>query len=288
MFQTYRPAAVITSTLEDLESQLPCIAANKCNIPTISIPHGSGKTRNVNKIRSSYVMCSHRTQSIPIEMSGYPKTKILYCKGLFTEEYPFQNTLINKKKDILVILALTNPIGWGNGMAIFTSPKAQIEALKCLSKIHIYSGKKIEVYLKVHPNWPDISIINYSNHDLLKNILPINSHPADAINSADLIVAINYCGGALPFATELGKPLIFLWLDKLIGKSEPLLYVEHWKNAGIVLNDVNEFWKNVKEFIINAKFQKMLEEKSTLFYKNYLEDKNYPTFSFQLKHIITN
>ena len=85
---------------------------------------------------------------------------------------------------------------------------------------------------------------------MVHHLLPPNLPLGEALDQADIVVALNYPGTALIYTLQARKPVIFFWNDPL------LLYRSHTYRhshlmlpAGVLAKTGEEMWRLVSQFL---------------------------------------
>ncbi len=275
LLKKQKPIAVITSTLEDSESQIPAEAANRLKIPTFAIPHGVGFTREI-KPKSKHVLYNFKT-----DREGYIRSKIspnhlIACRNCMSQnEYPINaKHTLSKGPGKWNILVLTIPTGHNGILFKSINLSDQIKALRVIDNPPPDMNHKISIKIKPHPWIPETEIIKAAGKRLSKHVLPPNFELKTALEASDLVIALNYSGVALIHAMMAGKPIIHFLVDPSFGKVEPFAFSDIYYSSGELVHDVDKFWDVVKKFFLEPDFAKILQRKSQTFLKENLNDKN--------------
>jgi len=292
LWAQYRPKAVIVSNLTDCESQLPAAAANQNKIPTFSIPHGAWGV-NKSKGISKYVLYNSPLQKSIYKWKGTPSDSLKKCRNIIEiNEYPVVNTkkVFSPKKNWRV-LALIDPVYIEGNLNTFIEPRAQIKALQILDNQPPDIINKLSMKIKVHPGYPNIEIPALISKSLANKVLPSNSELQPIAKEANLVIAVNYTGAALIHVLHLGKPVVFLWTDRLVGASEKcdMGYILSCSlQSGILVRDSNKLWDIVRNFFTSSIINQQMYLKAKTFGKKYLDNRDYPNISEILNQVIPN
>jgi len=286
-----RPKAVLVSSLQDSESQLPAEAAKGLGIPTLSIPHGAGIGRTYYVVSSDYVLYSLSTQRSLYERAGVPAHRLMACRDVVVEnEYPVIPAPMDTALGVWRLLALTDPIGFAGCLSPTTSPVAQIEALRTLDNPPADIAEQLSLSIKVHPNprYSDLELFGATSGKLREKVLPVDTELKSVLREADLVVAINYCGSALVHALRAGKAVIFFWTDPLIGRAEPVVHADLFLPAGILVRNPGEFWDLARRFFTDPELAEQMRLKAQEFCRNNLDDSNYPNIGEVVGQVLSN
>lgn len=279
LWRKARPKAVLVSSLEDSESQLPTVAARQLEIPTFSIPHGGFSPRSLGPPVADRLLYSTSIQKALYERAGTPPDRLLACRNLVAEnEYP-----VGAANDVAVsegwrVLALTNPIGTGC-LAQRIFPAAQLRALRALANPPSDVAEKLRLRVKVHPGFPDLELFDSADVGLKEQVLPFDMEISAVLKAFDLVVAVNYCGSALIHVLRAGMGVVFFWTDVSIGKVEPYTHADLLTHAGPIVRDAKELWDCVIAFFTDKQYEGQLLRRASEYCSTYLDDSLCPDIS---------
>ena len=286
-----RPKAVIVSSLEDGESQLPAEAARCCGIPTLSTPHGGGGARAAVVVVADYVLYSLSTQKGVYERAGVPIHRLIGCREVVVDnEYTVVSIDTHSKQNSWRLLALTNPTCWPDHLAPRISPGAQLAALRALNNPPPDIAEQLSLRIKAHPNrrWSDSELFSAIGGGIAECVLPLNSELLSVLERTDLVVALNFLGSALLHALRTHKPVIFFWTDPLIGRVEPHVHADLFLPAGTLVRNPEEFWDLVRRFFTDPEVAEQMGLKAVEFCRNNLDDSNYPSIGEVVDQVLSN
>ena len=273
------PRTVIVSNLTDCESQLPAEAANQHRIATFSIPHGAwgvNKTAGVSK----HVLYNFPLQKILYDKKGFATDRLKRCRNITTQnEYPVvtQNAFPTQKT--WRILALTDPVFIEGCMNTFLEPMGQLEALRILANPPMDLARRICLRIKVHPGYPNLELPGLVSAVFAQKVLPTNSELEPIAAAADLILAVNYVGAAIIHVLRLGKPIIFLWTERLVGatnKCDMGHILSVTRAAGIVVEKAEDLWQKIGEFFTDSQVSGALCNRAKTFSETNFGNHNFP------------
>lgn len=292
LYKQVRPKAIIVSALRDSESQLPAQAANRYDIPTFSIPHGAAFTgKIVSKIASKYVLYSMGHQKTYFEKNRVTPDRLIPSQSLSTtNEHPVVARESFGEKDKLRILALTNPTKCNDVITPSIELRKQLEALQILDSPPADIADRISLHVKVNPGFPEIELASSISPSLTEKILPPDTELRAVVERADLIVAVNYFGGALVEVMRLAKPVLFLTTDRLTGAIKDVDPVFDTELLSTIFGDVsteNEFWDLVRSVLTDGKTIQQMHLQSKRFYKDNMDDSDYPTIGRVIKDVLS-
>lgn len=270
------PKAVLVSSLQDSESQLPAEAANRLGISSYSIPHGAGTTRCWDQVAAENILYSFLTQKTVLERSGIASRRLVPCSGVLVEnEYSMNPTNVRGRPEAWRVLGLTNPIGFGGCITPAISPSAQLLALRALDSPPSDIANRLLLTIKVHPKYQDVEMIRAAGRSLGKKVLPPNSDLKTLLQRVDLVVAVNYCGSAVVHTLRAGMPIVYFWTDSLIGLREPYTYADLFLPGGNIARDPERLWGIVREFFTSHGFAERMRCKARRFWMSNLDDGKY-------------
>jgi hypothetical protein len=274
------PVAVVVSSLQDAESQLPALAANKVGIPTYSIPHGAGPVRAEKLVVAERVLHSDNLTRRVMRRSGVPDDRLVASKNLIADsEYPELNTAANQSTSHFSVLALTGPIGIPNCLATDNRVSAQSEALNVLGNPPSKLCRPVRVLIKPHPGWPDSELLRCLGSNIMELVAPSSADLGQLLSDADVVIAVNYVGGALVHAAKSHKPIILLWNDPLIGKVGSYEFADLYGDVGMKVHDCDELWPLVQRLISDQSFLTRLSSRAAEFSRSNFDDSDYPTIN---------
>lgn len=247
---TASPGLVAVSSLEDSESQLPALAAAQAGVPSLCLPHGIGMTR-VTRPKSSLVLYQGAADREAYLRSGIPAQRLTGCHDLGIEnEYPVDEAKAwNPGQDRLKVLALMAATGRPGVLYPAIGQQAQLDALRSLAEPPPDLAPRLALSLKTHPGLPDLEIIEVAGPGVQALLLPLDLPLAQALEAADLVVALNYSGVGVLHCAQAGKPLLQFWLDPDIGRADPMLFADLYAPAGDLVRTPQAFWDAVRRFL---------------------------------------
>lgn len=282
------PKAVLVSSLQDSESQLPAEAAKRSGVPSLSIPHGAVMRRTYYVVPGDYILYSLSTQRSLFERSGVPAHRLIACRDVVVEnEYPVSPIPMDTARRTWRLLALMDPIGFAGCLSPTTSPRAQLAALRTLDNPPVEIAERLSLRIKLHPHYPDLELFAAVSSKLPEKVLPPDSELKSVLRATDLVVAVNYCGSALVHALRAGKAVIFFWTDPLIGRAEPRAHDDLFLPAGMLVRNPEEFWSLVRGFFTDSNLAEQMRLKAQKFQRDNLDDSNYPPISEVISEVLS-
>lgn len=289
LWTTARPAGVIVSGLADSESQLPAQAAKSLSIPTFSIPHGAGFTRQEDRVAADHVLFDLGIQQAIYQESGVEPSRLIPVRDVtVVGEYPSSRSDRPKSSAAFKILVVTHPIGMRGCIAPNTGPRAQLRALRALSCVPSDLLGRIEVSIKVNPNpaFADLELFHSSEPRRVTKLHPVDASLEQLLPDADLVIALNYCGGALVHAIRAHKPILFFWSDRLTGKCAPTTFGEWYLGAGELVRDEEGLWASIRDLSQGAESKAALSARARRFCSEQLDNHADLTVAEVIRHRI--
>jgi hypothetical protein len=287
LFRRWRPKAVIVSSLFDAESQLPAEAARQLKIPTFSVPHAGVMSKEWTSA-SKYILYSFKTQEITYRQASISKDRLLPCTKLFAEnEYPTFPLKLKFNKSRLKVLIITYGVIFKHCFIPNIGPRAQLRALKALSKPPLDIVNKIQLFIKVHPNpnYADLELFEAAGNSLEEKVVATNSNIHSVMSCCDIAILVNSTGSALINILKGGKPVIFFWTDYQSPRTD--IFYDIFLSSGLVAHNAKELWHLIRKFLTHQELVKEMHYKAKKFYQKYLDDSNYPTISEVVKEVLS-
>lgn len=258
-FHAAPPALVVCSTLEDSESQIPAEAASRVGVPSLSLPHGIGMTRTI-RPKTTTVLFHCEVDKEAYLRSGVAPERLIGCRDLLTKnEYPVNaDQKSPRPSQGLSILVLTGPT-CGQGLLYpFIDKNTQLQALRCLASPPADLARQVTLTIKPHPGLPDLEILEAAGPAVFSLSAPLDLPLGQALEAADLVIALNYIGIAILHCAKHGKPLLQFRLDSDVGCVEPLAFGEHYSGAGDVIDKESKLWPAIRRFRDDPKYRENL------------------------------
>ena len=175
------------------------------------------------------------------------------------------------------LLALTDAVNYAHHRLIpGYSLRAQIEALDIIGDIPTDLAALIELKIKTHPGFPDLEIFSLANDKLKQYVLPAETELSLVLDTTNLIIAVNYFGSALINSFRKGIPVVFLWVDQLVGKTAFFDQANIYTQAGELVRSKEDLWASIRRFISDLKYAEDMKQKAISFREEYLNDGDYP------------
>jgi len=286
------PTVVIVSALEDAESQLPAAAAKRLGIPSVAIPHGEIMAKTSKILASDCILCGSLLQKKNFKLFGISSNNLAGCRDVIMENEYLSLPPHDTQKQYTQkwnVLALTDPVNFSKVLLPGSSYSAQLTALRTLNSPPQDLFEGFELKIKTHPGYPDRELFSIVNDQMLKNVLPPKSDLHVALDKSSLIIAVNYSGSALIHALRLRKPLILFYTNPLLGNNNRLRFStsELFLEAGLLVRTGNDLWHAIKDFFTNGESARKLQTMADEFFKNNLDNRNFPSIGEILHQIIS-
>jgi hypothetical protein len=283
-----RPRAVLVTTLQDSESQLPALAAKRLGIPTLALPHGALQGDDLRDLSSEYILYGLGVQGSVHEAFGVEARRLVPCRGVLqANEYPVVPAPPARSAKARRVLVLTNPIGFDGTLYPHLSVKAQVEGLRALGAPPADLAGRIEVRIKPNPQYPDRALLEAAGPATVSATVPANADLHDLLGDAALVVALDYYGSALVHVIRARIPVVFFWPDPSIGSSTNRPHETVCLPAGRLLRDEAELWDTIRSFLDRPEFARELGERVADFADEQFDDGAHPDVADVLDRLAT-
>ncbi|MBI5252666.1 MAG: hypothetical protein HY912_24485 [Desulfomonile tiedjei] len=279
LWRRTRPRAVVVSSRGEMCFELASEAARLQGIPTFTVPHGTGLgRRQFNHCFSDFIILNNRHQAEHSEHSGFPRDRMKICSGLVApSEYPVQAVRGFRSSERVRVLAITDPIEEGETLMNYTSPSAQLSALRAFVRPPEAVAGRVELKIKLNPFFPNLELIQAAGPEVVRHTLPVNSDLLSVLQETDLVVALNYCGAAMHHCLLAGKPIIYFLTEPAPLLRRPDFRYDAYAESTEVERNPADFWSSVTRFISDPGFGDRLRDKARNFARQYLENTGYPS-----------
>ncbi|MBI9087305.1 MAG: class I SAM-dependent methyltransferase [Desulfobacterales bacterium] len=280
LWQAHRPAMVITSSLPDSESQLPALAADRAGIPTLSLPHGGFGAREQDCHARTVLYNCEPTRQVYVA-AGIGEQRLRSCRDVIGEnEYPTASQRVLHSRKSWRILVLTNPVKFDACLFNTTMIGSQMAALEAMTDPPANLAGKVDLMIKTHPSRHDHPLFELAGGGLAEHVLPATVPLADALEQADLVIALNYLGTALIYALQARKPMVFFWNDPLLlRRSHSFRHAHLMLPAGERVETGRDLWQIVEQFFTNPAFAQRLRNRADVFARTHLDTSAYDSLS---------
>lgn len=279
------PSMILSTGLEDAETQLPMVAATQLGLANVCVPHGAVYTRKTH-LRSSVVLFGNKLSRDAFSHIN-SRTKLQGCRDLLpNEEYSHKGCA---KRGVtgegLRVLVLLNSPGAEGCLAPYVYVPDHWESLKQLSNIPPEFVGHVSVKFKTHPSPV------FGGLDLLKlsvepnQILSPDTPVSDVLDDFDIFVIFNGYGSVLKPIVTAGKAVILLWPDEKVGAIGPFEMGSALLELGPVMRNVEPFWEFIAEVKSDPGRLSNLESKSRDLAARWFDDTSYPLLIELLKGI---
>jgi hypothetical protein len=291
------PKIIISAALNLAEWHIPILAAKRCGIKTISIPHGvvfgSGSVKGLFFDYDLYL--NQISKEILQQIAGINENQLIPCKNC-TDVNSHPTRVIKPKFSqnswkILVLFAETTNLSLNiNNSCIypFRNPKIQMEAIKILSSPPEDLKEKISLKFKVHPTFSELELFNAVGEDFLNNVLPTDTQLEPVLDETDLVIGVNYHGSAFVHAIKNKKPMIFYYSDEFFEnglKKSKSLY-ELLSNNVTIVHTSDELWDLIRNFFTDPVVSAQMKSDVSLFSNQFLDNSSYPTIGNVIEELL--
>ncbi|MBI4965617.1 MAG: hypothetical protein HY913_20235 [Desulfomonile tiedjei] len=280
LWEDHRPAALLVTSRSDTVFILACEAANRLGIPTFLIPHAGMSRYYKDLAYGDAILYGSRLQRVHHERSGLPASRLVGCKDLLArDEYPVKPSQAFSSPSKWRVLVLVEPTGEGPNLNKYTSPRAQLEALRAVVKPPSNIADRIDLAIKVHPNSPDLEFIEAAGSNVAEKMMPISSELRFALNETDLVVAINFGGTALIHCMLLGKPVISFVTEKEPMAKRPDFALDFFDQGVTIARRPEELWAMITRFFTEPESAEGMKLKAEKFARDNLDDSGFPSLA---------
>lgn len=278
LFKRTKPRAVLVTGEAESIFVLVSEAAVQRGVPVFVIPHACGVSRLMLKgLFKGTMLYNSALQRRHFERSEVDPSTLQGCARLAAkDEYPVRPVKAFDGKDKCRLLALTESTCEGPHLNTYTSPSAQLRALRALVNPPPDLQGKIEVRIKVHPHISDIEMLEAAGPAVLQELMPRDSELESALNETDVVVAVNYRGGAMVHALKMAKPIVYFLAEKEEMLQRPDFPYDTYQDGTVIARTPEEFWNLVRTFIADPAFGEEMRTKSADFSSRNLTDDGYP------------
>ncbi len=282
LWREIEPEAVLVTSRDESIFGLVAVAAKQLGIRSFSLPHGgnSGFKMDRTPFVSDYLLCNSPLQKSVFESRGIDPGRAVGCRDLLAQNeykvYSGPDSSASEKWRVLVLLESTDE---GPTLIKYVSLRIQLEALKALVKPPEEIAHKVDLAIKVHPHISDLDMIRAAGEEVEKRLMPLRSDLHSALESADLVVAVNYRGTALIHAIRAGKSIAYFLTENeaLRGRQDyPFNLLEE---ATTVVRTAGEFWELVKSFFNDSVTPAEMRRQTDRFFREQLDDSGFPDFA---------
>lgn len=271
---------VMSSSLETNHRLFHALTSSR-GIPTAVLPHSAVLNPRFHLLRGNYFLHSIDSQKLKTNDADSEMPRFIQCRELVADsEYPVENipcAEYNTKLRLLVILDPTTPLNSRDRVLTFVPTLgAQLQALRSPADVPADLKDCIDLRIKVHPNAPDLEMIEAADRNLIERVLPVRSRLHDALRNTDAIIAVNYGGAALVHAYRLGMPVIHLMTETYRILEHAYPHVRRFHTAGPVCRSATELWGTVRKLMTDPLFAEHLSNESARFASEHLNAENGP------------
>ncbi len=288
LWERMRPSVLLITGMPEGVMVLASEAARQCDIPILVLPHACGAIRvNWEGLTMGCTLYNSRMQKTNFVETNIRSESLRPCRDLVAKnEYPVQAVKAFSGNGKCQLLALTETTVEGPHLNAYTSPSAQLKALLTLVNPPPDLIDKVDVAVKVHPQISDLEMIEAAGSAVMEKLLPRASELEPALNETDLVVAVNYRGGALVHVLKMAKPVIYFLTEKEAMLKRSDYPYDTFLGGMAVARTAEEFWSLVRKFIDDPRFAADLRSKAADFARENLDDDTYPALPQILKELL--
>ena len=286
------PSSVIVSSLGNLESQLPAIAARESGVRSFSIPHGGVCLVDFQQ-QADVICCPNIPQALAWRDAGYDGKKVMLCRNIVAEhEYPHASAsarrdlecsydeVADRELSIVILTSAMTP--YVNRILPSLSIRGNAQTAQLLWAIPSDLLDIIKLKLKPHPGVPETELFSKNAQSSQIEIVAKDVNLRVILEEADIVVAKNYVGTALIHAVQLCKPVILLWPDLILGEDgrdqlSPIAY--YWRDCGMLVRDREAFWPLIRKMTVNKDELLRVAEHTASWGKKNLDDSDLPAIT---------
>lgn len=288
------PRIIIGSALNLAEWHLPILAAQRCGITTISIPHGFGISRptidfpqTTQELRFDYnLYLDQLSKEILRQIASLDGDKLIPCRNCTDIDSHFtQQIKAEFSQESWKILILFNPTSYthpgSNNQFIYPlyiNPKIQMEAIRILNSPPDDLKEKISIKMKVHPFFSELELFKALGKETINNVLPTDTQLKPVLDETDLVIGVNYFGSALFHALKNNKPVILFVNDEFFEKSNTKAgsLFDLLGNSIRVIRTSGELWDLVRKFFTDPSESAQMKTDVFKFSDEFLNNSNFP------------
>jgi hypothetical protein len=210
--------------------------------------------------------------------SGVPAERLVPCRGLLAQDdYSLDEQLWTTPPAVKRVLALTDPISPMGGLSGWVGHAAQIRGLQALAACPEDLADRLDVRFKANPAWPDMDLFEAAGIDVRGPVFPAATRLGPLLAAADLVIAVNYCGGALVHALRASKPVVLFWGDPLLHGQHDFWHPEVYSSCGPMARSGDELWDWLRRFVEQPDTAVRMRSKADAFRREFLDDSAYPS-----------
>lgn len=289
LWEEKRPAAILITSRSDTVFILAGEAAKRLGIRTFLIPHAGAGRYYKDIIYADSVLYGSPLQKVHLEPSSPRASLMVGCKGLLArEEYPVQSFEPFSSDAKWRILVLVEPTGEGPNLNKYTSPRAQLKALQTVADPPANIADHIDLAIKLHPNNPDLEIIEAAGSRVRDKVMPLATELRFALKNTDLVVAINFEGTALIHCMLMGKPVISFETEKKPMSKRPDIPRGLFRDGTTTVRSSEELWTLVTSFFADPRLAESMRLKAEQFAREKLDDSQFPSLPEVIKSALSS
>ncbi len=303
LFSQNPPKILIGASVTRPEWLIPILAANRCKVKTISIPHGFWHERKpdtyplttysslfdydlyINPISKKYLQ----------HITGIVNKNLIACKNCTDiDSHQMRQLKPNFSQKSWNVLFLFTPTTFAEPgekyhpiYPFHKNPKIQMDVLKELANPPGDLKGRISIKFKVHPNISELELFNALGDSVKKHLLPIDSELQSVLGDSDVVIGINFMSSAYIHALNNDKVVIALLNDTLFERRyEKVLSLNLFKNGIKSVYTYKELWNLIRQYFTNPDLAEEMKKDVSVFAKQHLDNSNYPTIGCVLEDLL--
>lgn len=297
------PKVIIGAALNYAEWHLPILAAKKCEIKTISIPHGVnfvsstvGASESEQELLFDYNLYREKiNKEILHQIDGIHEKKLVACKNCTdVNSHSTQIVKSSFSQNAWKILVLFDPTyRYSNEKypliyPMYKNPQIQIDAIKNLNSPPDDLKGKISIKFKVHPFFSELELFRAAGGDAVKNVLPTDTQLQSVLEETDLVIGVNYFGSALFHALKNNNSIILYCNDDFFETSynRDGEFFALFGNSIKIAKNSDDLWNLIRTFFTDPAVSTKMKLDVTVFSKQFLDNSSFPTIGNVVKEII--
>jgi hypothetical protein len=210
-----QPIAIIVSSLDDLESQLPSISARTLGIPTIALTHSHVLRTHASMTVDALAYQYHFQQ---VYGKGYNALDLLNAKEILPSEVyqPTQQHVSIPSRPLILIVGADMSDFAGRGSLRLSLLDDQLVVLKSISQFAKTWVDFVDIAIKQHPANPDRSVFESlcKSHGI--KIVNADDSLERWVNVASAVIVINLAGSAIIIPKILKKAAFAAFTDDFL------------------------------------------------------------------------
>ncbi len=271
---------IISPNAVDYEVAVIRYIAEKAKIEHFVVTHGAlGFPQRGWHFYGSYMVGSKyaaelcKTQGVTWDnLSIHPELAITREYQTFEKEYI-------KKEEKLNILVISDPVLCNDQYRVYSNAGLvgygeQVKALRGIATL--LNDTSFNVSYKHHPGWAESELVDIASKKLAAVTLSPLSDLLHYVESADVVICLNYFAIANSIITKLKKPVIFYFTAPLLLSNKlPIPRFSMICDAGVLVNSQADLVYELKKIALEPEYIKELQRKSESFYTKWFDSRGF-------------